>query len=57
MVVGLIAAGGYILATPVGPDWRMWLIAGATMAGVLATRVNPRWFLAAGGAIGGFLLS
>lgn len=57
VVVGLIAAGGYILATPEGPDWRMWLIAALTMAGVLATKVNPLWFLGAGGAIGGFLLS
>jgi chromate transporter len=57
VVVGLIASGGYILATPEGIDWRMWLIAGATMAGMLATRVNPLWFLAAGGAIGGFLIS
>lgn len=56
VVVGLIGSGGYILATPEGLDWRMWLIAGATMAGVLATKVNPLWFLAAGGAIGALLL-
>jgi chromate transporter len=58
IVVGMILAGGVVLATPGNaPDWRLWLIAGATAAGILATKWNPLWFLAAGGVIGGFLLS
>ena len=57
IVVGLILSGGYILATPGAPDWRLWLIAVATAAGTLRSKINPLWFLAAGGAIGGFLLS
>ena len=57
IVVALILSGGVILATPGAPDWRLWLIAGATAAGTLASKVNPLWFLAAGGVIGGFLLS
>jgi chromate transporter len=56
IVVGLILSGGYILATPEAPDWRLWLIAAATAAGTLASRMNPLWFLAAGGALGAFLL-
>jgi chromate transporter len=56
IVVGLILSGGYILATPETPDWRLWLIAAATAAGTLASRMNPLWFLAAGGALGAFLL-
>lgn len=56
LVVGLTLAGGYVLCTPSVPDWRLWAIAGATIAASLATRVNPLWFLAAGGAVGGFLL-
>lgn len=57
MVVGLILSGGYVLATPGDPDWRMWLIAGGTAAGVLAVpRLNPLWLLGAGGILGGFLL-
>jgi chromate transporter len=57
MVVGLILSGGYVLATPGDPDWRMWLIAGGTAAGVLAApRLNPLWLLGAGGIVGGFLL-
>jgi chromate transporter len=56
IVVGLILSGGFILATPGAPDWRLWLIAAATAAGMLLSRINPLWFLAAGGAIGGFIL-
>jgi chromate transporter len=57
MVVGLIFSGGFVLATPGNEiDWRLWLIAGATAAGAVLTRVNPLWFLAAGGLLGGVLL-
>src|SRR5438105_8192461 len=56
LVVGLTAAGGYIIATPHTPDWRLWLIALATAAGVLRTRVNPLWLLAGGAVLGGLLL-
>lgn len=56
LVVGLTLAGGYVLVTPSAPDWRLWAIAGATIVASLATRVNPLWFLAVGGAVGGFLL-
>ena len=57
IVVGLIGAGGYILATPGAPDWRLWAIALASAGAMLASRLNPLWLLAAGGAIGGFLLA
>jgi len=57
IVVGFILSGGFILATPGAPDWRLWAIAAATAAGMLLSKLNPLWFLAAGGAIGGFLLS
>jgi len=57
VVVALILSGGFILATPGAPDWRLWAIAVATAAAMLLTKLNPLWFLAAGGAIGGFLLS
>ena len=56
IVVGLILSGGFILATPGAPDWRLWLIAAATAAGMLLTQINPLWFLAAGGALGSVLL-
>jgi len=57
VVVAMILSGGVVLATPdATPDWRLWLIAAATAAGVLASKANPLWFLAAGGALGGLLL-
>jgi chromate transporter len=57
MVVGLVGAGGLVLATPGAPDWRMWLIAGLATAGMLLfTKLNPLWLLAGGGLLGAFLL-
>ncbi len=57
MVVGLVAAGGYVLATPGSPDWRMWLIAGLSAAGMLLVKkLNPLWLLAGGGVLGAILL-
>jgi chromate transporter len=56
IVVALILSGGFILATPGAPDWRLWLIAAATAAGMLVSKINPLWFLAAGGAVGGLIL-
>ena len=57
LVVGLIFSGGYVLCTPeTTPDWRLWAIAGATIAVSLMTRLNPLWLLAGGGTLGAFLL-
>jgi chromate transporter len=56
VVVGLIFAAGYVIATPHAPDWRLWLIALLTAAGMLTTRLNPLWLLAGGGVLGGLLL-
>ena len=57
IVVGLILSGGFVLATPGAPDWRLWAIAGAVAAGTLYSKMNPLWFLGAGGALGAILLS
>jgi chromate transporter len=56
IVVGLILSGGFILATPGAPDWRLWLIAAASAVGMLLSRMNPLWLLAAGGVAGALLL-
>jgi chromate transporter len=56
IVVALIFSGGFVIATPGAPDWRLWLIAGAAVAGMLGTRLNPLWLLAGGAALGAFLL-
>jgi hypothetical protein len=53
----MILSGGVILATPGGvPDWRLWLIAGASAAAMFASRLNPLWLLAGGGLAGAILL-
>jgi chromate transporter len=58
IVVALILSGGYVIATPDGtPDWRLWLIAAASAAAVLATRLNPLWMIAGGALMGALLLS
>jgi chromate transporter len=56
IVVAMILSGGVVLATPGSPEWRLWLIAGASAAGVLASKVNPLWLLAGGGVLGALLL-
>lgn len=56
IVVAFILSGGFILATPGAPDWRLWAIAAASAAAMLLSRINPLWFLAAGGVAGAFLI-
>ena len=55
VTVGLVFAGGYVLATPEGLGWRNALIAVASAIALYTTRLNPLWILAAGG-VAGFLL-
>ena len=55
VTVGFICSGGYVLATPLGPDWKGALIAGGAAAGIYLSKVNPLWLLGAGGLLGYFL--
>jgi chromate transporter len=55
ITVGFVVSGGYVLATPQGFAWQSALIAGAGAAALYATKLNPLWILASGGALG-FLL-
>lgn len=55
VTIGLVFAGGYVLATPEGLDWRNALIAAASAAVICTTRLNPLWILS-GGAIAGYLV-
>lgn len=58
VVVALVLSGGYVIATPGGtPDWRLWLIAAASAAVVLATKLNPLWSIGLGAVMGALLLS
>jgi chromate transporter len=56
IVVALILSGGVVIATPASPDWRLWIIAGASAAAMLASNMNPLWMLAGGGLLGALLL-
>jgi chromate transporter len=55
ITAGFVVSGGYVLATPQGFAWQSALIAGAGAAALYATKLNPLWILASGGALG-FLL-
>ena len=57
LVVGLMLSGGWVICTPSPPDWRLWAIAAASATGIMVLKVNPLWLLAAGGLVGGALLS
>ena len=58
IVVALVLAGGYVIATPGGtPNWRLWLIAAISAAVVLASRLNPLWMIGGGALMGALLLS
>jgi len=52
VTVGFVVSGGYVLATPVGPEWRSVLIAGAAAALLVLSRLNPLWILSGGGVLG-----
>jgi len=52
VTVGFIVSGGYVLATPVGPEWRSALIAGGAAALLILSRLNPLWILSGGGVLG-----
>lgn len=54
VTVGMILAGGYVLATPTALEWRGALIA-ACAGALYFTRLNPLWILAAGGLAGAVL--
>lgn len=56
IVVGMFLSAGLILATPGSPDWRLWTIAAASAAALVATKINPLWMIGAGGLAGALLL-
>lgn len=55
VTVGLVYAGGYVLATPHGLDWRSAAIAGASALVLFFSKINPLWLLAGGGVLGAAL--
>jgi chromate transporter len=52
VTIGLVIAGGFVMAGAGAGGWPSLLVTIAAIAAMLATRVNPMWLIAAGGAIG-----
>ena len=53
VTIGLIVAGGYVMARASGTGWGSLAVTAGAAALMLASRINPLWLLAAGGALGG----
>ena len=53
VIIGLIIAGGYVMARSGAAGWASAAVTVVVVALMLRTRLNPLWFLAAGGVIGG----
>jgi chromate transporter len=53
LTIGLVIAGGYVMARAADTGWRSAAVTAAAAALMLATRINPLWILVTGGALGG----
>jgi chromate transporter len=55
LTIGLVIAGGYVMACSAAVGWQNAAItAAAVVMMMFARRLNPLWILTAGGALGGF---
>jgi chromate transporter len=57
LTIGLVIAGGYVMARAADIGWQNALVTAAAIGVMLGTRLNPLWILMAGGVLGalGFL--
>ena len=53
LTIGLVIAGGYVMARAADIGWQRALVTAAAIGLMLGTRLNPLWILAAGGVLGG----
>ena len=53
LTIGLVIAGGYVMARSAAVGWQSVAITAAAVGLMLGTRLNPLWILAAGGGLGG----
>jgi len=53
VTIGLVIAGGYVMARVGDSGWASLAVTAAAIALMLLTRINPLWLVAAGGALGG----
>ncbi len=54
VVIGIVIAGGAVMARAADTGWRTAVVTLAAAAATLATRLNPMWMLLAGATLGGF---
>ena len=52
VTIGLVIAGGYVIALAGGPGWASLAITAVAAALLLMTRINPLLLVAAGGVLG-----
>jgi chromate transporter len=53
VTIGLVVAGGYVMAQAGDAGWVSLAVTAAAIGLMLMTRINPLWLVAAGGALGG----
>ena len=53
LTIGLVIAGGYVMARAADTGWHSTLVTAAAVGLLLATRLSPLWILATGGVLGG----
>jgi chromate transporter len=53
LTIGLIIAGGTVMARTADADWQSAAVTAAAAALLLAARLNPLWMIAAAGMLGG----
>jgi chromate transporter len=52
LTIGLVNAGGYVMARAGDVGWQSALVTAAAVGLMLGTRLNPLWILTIGGSIG-----
>jgi chromate transporter len=52
LAIGLVLAGGYLVARGADADWRSGTLTAATVLAMLTWRRNPLWLLGAGAILG-----
>jgi chromate transporter len=53
LTIGLIIAGGTVMARTADANWQSMAVTGTAAALLLVTRFNPLWMIAAAGMLGG----
>jgi chromate transporter len=52
LTIGLVIAGGYVMARASSTGWQSLAITAAAVGLMLGTRLNPLWIMMTGGTLG-----